>query len=103
MIQLPSDRLGDGGEQIPTLDQVLNLDLDTEDDHRYIVLFDQDYDDLLIDADDSVAILVDNDQAVELLRLTSKVVADLAPEHAPEKEPIDAMIEALQEVDDNVK
>lgn len=96
------DRGEMSGEQIPTLDDVLDMDLenDEEDDRRWVVLFNEDYDDLCIDAGDSVALLVDNNQACELLRLTSQVVADLAPEHAPDKEPIQAMIDDLQEVRD---
>jgi len=93
------------GEQIPTLDGVLDMELedDEENDRRWVVLYDEDYDDLCLDAGDSVALLVDNDQACELLRLASDVVADLAPEHAPDKEPIQAMIDALQEVKDDAE
>jgi hypothetical protein len=87
-----------GGEQIPALDNVLDMELDADGDRRYLVLYDEDYEDLLLDAEDSVALLVNCNQAVEVLRLASTVVADLAPEHAPDKEPIHAMIEALQEV-----
>lgn len=88
------------GEQVPTLGDVVEMDLDAneEDGRRWVVLFDEDYDDLLIDADDSVALLVDNNQACELLKLTSQVISDLAPEYAPDKDPIDAMIDSLKEV-----
>lgn len=86
------------GEQVPTLDDVLDMELDDHDDRKWVVLYDEDYDDLCIDAGDSVALLVDNDQACELLGLTSEVVADLAPEYAPDKEPIQAMIDELREV-----
>lgn len=95
-----SDGSTDGGEQIPVLDDVLDMELDAPDDRRYLVLHAEDYDDFLVDAEDSVALLVDCNQAVEVLRLASMVVADLAPEHAPDKEPIDAMIDALEEVAD---
>lgn len=88
-------------DETQTLDEVLDMELADPEDRRWIVLFEEDYDDLLIDKADSVALLVDNEQAVELLRLTSKVVADLSPDHAPDKEPIDAMIDALQEVRDH--
>lgn len=96
------DRERDTSDEPAKLGEVLDMELDTgdDDDRRYVVLFDEDYDDVLIDADDSVALLVDNDQACELLRLTSKVVAELAPRHAPDKEPIQAMIDNLQEVQD---
>lgn len=91
------------GEQIPTLDDVVDMELEEHDDRKWVVLYDEDYDDLLIDADDSVALLVDNNQACELLRLTSQVVADLAPEYAPDKEPIQAMIDELQEVQNDAE
>jgi hypothetical protein len=87
-------------EQVPVLDDVLDMDPDPDEDHRYIVLYDEDYDDLILDTEDSVALRVDCNQAVEILRLTSKVVSALAPDHAPDKEPIEAMIDALQEVSD---
>lgn len=96
------DNARDRSDEPPKLGEVLDMDLDTgdDDDRRYVVLFDEDYDDVLLDADDSVALLVDNDQACELLRLSSKAVAELAPRHAPDKEPIQAMIDSLQEVQD---
>jgi len=95
-----ADREEMSGEQVPTLDDVLDMELedDEENGRRWVVLYDEDYDDLCIDAGDSVALLVDNNQACELLKLTSEVVADLAPEYAPDKEPIQAMIDELQEV-----
>lgn len=95
------DRGGKAGEQIPTLDDVLDMELEERDDRKWVVLYDEDYDDLCIDAGDSVALLVNNNQACELLKLTSQVVADLAPEYAPDKEPIQAMIDELQEVKDD--
>ena len=84
-------------DQLPTLDEVLDMELDADETQRYLVLHDEDYEDLIIDAGDSVALLVDYKQAIEVLRLASMVVADLAPGHAPDKEPIEAMIDALQE------
>lgn len=87
-------------EDPPEVGDVVNMELEEQDDRRWVVLFDEDYDDLLLDADDSVALLVDCNQACELLRLVSKTVFALAPEHAPEKEPIEAMIDRLEEVAD---
>jgi len=85
------------GEQVPALESVLDMEVEDEDERRYVVLYDDDYDDLMLDAEDSVALLVDLQQALELLRITSSVVGQLAPESAPDKEPIEAMIQALQE------
>lgn len=97
---MPSDNASSEADDRPTLDEVLDMDPDEERERRWIVLFEDDYDDLVIDLADSVAVLVDCNQACELLRLTSKVVAELAPEEAPDEEPIEAMIDRLQEVAD---
>ena len=97
------DQPDTSGEQIPTLDDVMDMELEDHDEQKWVVLYDEDYDDLLIDAGDSVALLVDNNQACELLKLTSQVVADLAPEYAPDKEPIQAMIDELQEVQNDAE
>jgi predicted ArsR family transcriptional regulator len=95
----PSDQ---GGRQFPVLDDVIDMTIDTSDDDErmYLVLFEEDYDDLILDAEDSVALLVDNDQAVEILKIASNIVAELAPTQAPDKEPIQAMIDDLKEVRD---
>lgn len=82
----------------PEIKDVVDMELKQESDKRWIVLYDEDYQDLLIDADDSVALLLDNNQAIELLDLASEVVAALAPQYAPDKSPREAMIEQLQEV-----
>lgn len=84
-------------EQMPNLGDVLNMDGDGVGERKWIVLYEEDYEELVFDRDDSVALLVDNDQALEVLKLASQMVADLAPEHAPDKEPIQAMIDALEE------
>lgn len=88
------------GETMPVLEDVVDMDLGLEDDdeRRWLVLYDEDYDDLLIDGEDSVALLLDSKQAGEVLQLASVLVGDLAAEDAPEKEPIDAIIDRLQEV-----
>lgn len=93
----PSD---EGGEQPPELDDVLDMELDPGRERRYLVLYDEDYEDILIDAEDSVALLLDCNQACEVLRLANEIVTALAPEHAPDKEPLTAMIERLQEIEE---
>jgi hypothetical protein len=94
-----SDPSDGGDDDPPTLEEVFDMELDPSEEMRYIVLFDEDYHELLLDSDDSVAFLVDCNQAVEILRLASKTVAALAPDDAPDEEPMDAMIQALQEAD----
>jgi hypothetical protein len=91
----------DGGPA--EIGDVVNMDLESSDERRYLVLFDEDYEDVLLDADNSVALLLDCNQAVEVLRLSSEIVGDLAPAHTPDKEPIEAMIDELQEVSDGAK
>lgn len=77
---------------------VVDMHLEQESEKRWIVLHDEDYHKVLFDADDSVAFLVDNDQAIELLDLCSVAVAALAPQYAPDKSPREAIIQELQEV-----
>lgn len=89
----------ESGGQIPALDDIVDMELGEEPERRWVVLFEEDYEDVLFDAEDSVALLVDNNQAVELLRLANEAVTQLAPVDAPDEEPIDAIIGALQEVD----
>jgi len=79
------------------LGEVIDMELPEYDGKRWLVLFDEDYQDFMLDQEDSVALLVDNNQALEILKLASGIVADLSPEHAPEKEPLEAMIERLEE------
>jgi hypothetical protein len=88
-------------EQIPALDNVLDMELDANEDRRWLVLYEEDYDDILLDAEDSVALLLDCNQACEVLRLANEIVSALAPAHAPDKEPLEALIEQLQEVTDD--
>ena len=85
-------------DSIPTIGEVLDMEADDKSKRRWLVLYDEDYDELVLDAEDQIALLVDNDQAVEILQLASHIVGDLAPKYAPDQAPIDAMIEALEEV-----
>jgi hypothetical protein len=97
---MADDNAPDGGEQIPALDDVVDMELEPADGERWIVLYEEDYEDVLFGAGDSVALRVDCNQAVEILQLASSAVAALAPDRAPDREPTDAMIEAIQEVRD---
>ena len=88
-------------DKAPTLDDVVNMELEAGGERRWMVLFDEDYDDMLLDAEDSVAVLLDYDQALEVLRLANEIVSALAPADAPDDEPVGAMIKALEEVRDD--
>jgi len=100
---MPSNTPTDEPAQIPALDDVVDMELDADDDRRWLVLYEEDYSNVLLDSEDSVALLVDCNQAVEVLQLASQAVAGLAPDHAPDKAPIDAMIDALREVRDDAE
>jgi len=89
------------GEQSPAINEVVDMNLNTDNENRYLVLFDEDYTDFLVDRDDSLAILVDCKQAAEVMKLASKALGELAPEDAPNDEPIDVMIKRLKRVRDN--
>ena len=66
------------------------------DDRRWIILYEEDYDDIMIDIEDNVGILVDIEQVGEILRLASMMLADLSHRDADPDEPLRDMIEQLE-------
>jgi len=87
-------------DDLPDLGDVVDFGPGKEDDRQWIILYDTDYENHIVDVDGNVGLLVDCNQGCEVLRLASETVFRLAPENAPDEEPIDAMIEKLQEVRD---
>jgi len=85
----------------PELGDVLSFpDAPRDDDRRWIVLFDEDYDNFVRDVDGSVGVLVDQQQAGELLSLTAQTIAQLSPRDATGDDVLRDMIAALErEVD----
>jgi len=87
--------------QIPALADVLEFSDDQPDSQRrWIVLFDEDYDDFVVDVEDNVGVLVDIDQTGEILRLAAETLADLSHKDATDDDVIRDMIAALKEVAD---
>lgn len=85
---------------IPDLDDVVDLDVSQPDDDRmWLVLFDEDYDGVMLDGEDNVALLVDSDQAGEVLRLACGIITKLTP-HQDEYR-IDVLVDELQEARDD--
>lgn len=89
-------------ENEETVDDYVDLDAGPpDDDHRWLVLFDEDYEDLMLDAEDNVALLVDRDQAGEVLRMACTAITDLT-DHRDEDLPLylTEELQDLQEGDD---
>lgn len=91
----------DDGEMIPALGDVVEYSDQEHDDRRWILLYDEDYEDLIIDLDDTVGILVESHQAGEILELAAKVLADLSHKDADGGDVIDDMIDALEAISDD--
>ncbi len=76
-----------------------------DDDRRWVVLFLEDYHNFAHDPEGNVAVLVDQTQATELLRLSAQTIADLSPRDADADDVIrdmrDALDQRLSEGDDD--
>lgn len=85
----------------PELGDVLDFDLrDPDDEYRWIVLFEEDYDNVALDVDGNLAFLVDIDQTGELIRLAAQSLAALSHRDADGDDVLRDMIDALErEVD----
>ncbi|MFP4628924.1 MAG: hypothetical protein ACOCSD_06985 [Halolamina sp.] len=64
----------DDGPADDTTDEYVDLELEAEDRRAWVILFEEDYDNLLLDGDDRVALLVDEEQARELRRLADQAI-----------------------------
>ena len=85
------------GDQIPALGDIVDFpDEQPEDGQRWIVLFDGDYQNHLVDADGKVGVRVDIDQASEILRLAADAVADLSYRDAEGDDVLRDLIDALE-------
>lgn len=87
---------------VPAFENVVDYpdELQEGDDRRWIVLFEEDYDNLIVDVDDRVGILVDIEQTGEVLRLAAQTLAALSHQDADGEDVIRDMIDALEEVAD---
>ena len=80
-----------------TVDDHVDLDVSApDDDHRWLVFFDEDYENVMLDQEDDVALLVDRDQAGEVLQLACTAITALT-DHRDEGF-IDFLIDELQDI-----
>lgn len=57
------------------VDEIIDLDVsDPDDERKWIVLFDEDYDNVMLDGNDNVALLVNEKQAFEVWRLATQTL-----------------------------
>jgi len=84
----------DGTELVPKV--AAEMPTIERDGQRWIVLFDGDYQNHLVDADGKVGVRVDIDQASEILRLAADAVADLSYRDAEGDDVLRDLIDALE-------
>lgn len=81
---------------------VFDLDVTPPDaERRWLVLYDEDYHDVMLDGKDNVGLLLDLDDAAEVFRLASQVLASLSAVEADGDDAIGEMITQLEEVRDD--
>lgn len=79
------------------LGDVLDFDLqEPGDEYRWIVLFEEDYEDVALDVDGNVALKVDIEQTGEVIRLAAQSLAALSPREADGDDVLRDMIDALE-------
>lgn len=89
-------------EQVPVLGEIMEFpEEQREGDRRWMVLYDEDYENVAIDVEGNVGVLVDIEQSGEILRLASQILASLSHRDAEADEPILDMIAALEDVVDD--
>lgn len=88
--------------ELPELGDVLEYPTGQQnDDRRWMVLFEEDYDEFGIDPEGNLAILVDIEQTVEILQLAAQILASLSHKDADGDDVIQDMISGLEEVVDD--
>ena len=84
-------------DQIPALGEVVDFPSDQPgSEERWIVLYPEDYETFGRDPEGNLAVLVDQEQAGELLALTAEVIASLSPRDATGDDVLRDMIAALE-------
>lgn len=75
----------------------LEFDVSNPDDERkWIILYPEDYDNVMLDGEDQVAILVDDVQAGELIRLGCMALADISNRAEHGDDVLRSLIEGLE-------
>lgn len=88
-------------DDLPELGDVINIpDAQHPGDQRWIVLYPDDYQSYIRGVDGNIGVLVDQQQAGELLRVLATILADLSHRDADADDVLDDMIDALTEVKD---
>lgn len=89
-------------DDLPELDDVMDYpDAPRADDRRWIVLFEEDYDNFGIDPEGNLAVLVDIHQTGEIMRLAAETLAALSHKDAEGDDVLRDMVNALEaEIDD---
>lgn len=86
----------------PELGDVMDFELEQEEDRRWIVLYPEDYDNVALDPEGNLGVMVDFEQTGEILRLAAQTIAALSHRDADGDDVIRDMIEALEDVADDV-
>jgi hypothetical protein len=82
----------------PELGEVMTFpDEPRDDDRRWLVLFPDDFDNFGRDPDGNLAVLVDQQQAGEILHLAAETVAALSHKDADDGDVIDDLIDGLKD------
>lgn len=78
-------------------DDVFDFDVSPPDDARkWLVLYPEDYDDVMLDGEDQVALLVDIEQAGEIVRLGTTAIASLSARADGADDVMETLIEELE-------
>lgn len=89
-------------EELEELGDVMRFpDGDRDDDRRWLVLYEEDYDTVALDPQGNVGVLLDIEQSAEVLRLAAQILATLSHRDADPDEPIRELIQALLMVVDD--
>jgi len=83
-------------------DNSLDLDLRSDSEERkWLVLYEEDYSNVIIDGKDNVALLVDIEQASEVVRLATMAIESISSVAENDQEVLETLIEQLEmELDD---
>lgn len=85
----------------PELGDVMDYELSEGPDRHWIVLYEEDYDNVGLDPEGNLAVLVDMEQTGEILRLAAQTIASLSHKDADGDDVIQDMIDALEDVVDD--
>lgn len=86
---------------IPALDDVIEFPNELDDgEYRWLVLFEEDYDNVVLDVEGNVGLKLDLDQAGEVTRLAAEALAELSHQDADGDDVLRDMAAGLEAVRD---